>query len=61
MPTLFHNPTAIFEERWVIEDANEQWYLFMSDEVFATLAPHSREMRVLILETLLRIESGDLS
>ena len=33
----------------------------MSDEVFATLAPHSREMRVLILETLLRIESGDLS
>lgn len=30
------------------------------DEITANLAPHSREMRVLILETLLRIESGEV-
>lgn len=30
------------------------------DEITANLAPHSREMRVLILETLLRIERGEV-
>lgn len=68
MPTLFHNPNEAPCERWLIdllaslglEAERIPRFGETCDEISANLAPHSREMRVLILETLLRVESGDL-